>query len=382
MNTKGAPTHETIPNSKDGDQEMLETSELRHRATPANKDQESPETETISIEREFDQKPVPSWQDQLTVRAFVVSFILSVLFSIVAMKLNLTTSIIPSLNISAGLLGFFFIRTWTAVIERTGLLNRPFTRQENTVIQTCVVAAYGITYSGGFGSYLLGMSDVIAAQGTQDNDEQNVKNPALGWIIGFLLLVSFLGLFVLVPLRKIMIIDYKLIYPSGTATAHLINGFHTPQGSKLAKKQVKTLGKYFIISFIWGFFQWFYTAGDDCGFDSFPTLGLQAYKNTFFFDFSATYVGVGMICPYIVNLSMLFGAIISWGIMWPLIGTKEGIWYPKGLKSSDFHGLEGYKVFIAISIILGDGLYKGFFSHTSCFNFRITRPNSKTPSPR
>lgn len=32
-----------------------------------------------------------------------------------------------------------------------------------------------------------------------------------------------------------MIIDFKLIYPSGTATAHLINSFHTPQGAKLAK---------------------------------------------------------------------------------------------------------------------------------------------------
>ena len=27
----------------------------------------------------------------------------------------------------------------------------------------------------------------------------------------------------------------ELIYPSGTATAHLINSFHTPQGAKLAK---------------------------------------------------------------------------------------------------------------------------------------------------
>lgn len=32
-----------------------------------------------------------------------------------------------------------------------------------------------------------------------------------------------------------MIIDFKLTYPSGTATAHLINSFHTPQGAKLAK---------------------------------------------------------------------------------------------------------------------------------------------------
>jgi len=32
-----------------------------------------------------------------------------------------------------------------------------------------------------------------------------------------------------------MIIDYKLTYPSGTATAVLINGFHTIKGDKMAK---------------------------------------------------------------------------------------------------------------------------------------------------
>jgi len=32
-----------------------------------------------------------------------------------------------------------------------------------------------------------------------------------------------------------MVIDYKLAYPSGTATAVLINGFHTPKGDNMAK---------------------------------------------------------------------------------------------------------------------------------------------------
>ena len=34
---------------------------------------------------------------------------------------------------------------------------------------------------------------------------------------------------------QIMIIDYKLTYPSGTATAVLINGFHTTHGDATAK---------------------------------------------------------------------------------------------------------------------------------------------------
>jgi hypothetical protein len=45
------------------------------------------------------------------------------------------------------------------------------------------------------------------------------------------------------------------------------------------RKQVKALGKFLSFSFLWGFFQWFYTAGDGCGFVEFPSLGLKAYEN-------------------------------------------------------------------------------------------------------
>ncbi|KFK41018.1 hypothetical protein AALP_AA2G074700 [Arabis alpina] len=316
-------------------------------------------TEEVSVERIFEVsgEAPPAWQNQLTFRAMIVSFILSILFTFVVMKLNLTTGIIPSLNISAGLLGFFFVKTWTKLLHKAGFLKQPFTRQENTVIQTCVVASSGIAFSGGFGSYLFGMSDIVAKQSGEANTPINIKNPHLGWMIGFLFIVSFLGLFSVVPLRKIMIVDFKLTYPSGTATAHLINSFHTPQGAKLAKKQVRALGKFFSFSFLWGFFQWFFTSGDDCGFANFPTFGLKAYKNKFYFDFSATYVGVGMICPYLINVSLLVGSILSWGVMWPLIGAQKGNWYSSDLKSTSLHGLQGYKVFIAIALILGDGLY-------------------------
>jgi uncharacterized oligopeptide transporter (OPT) family protein len=86
---------------------------------------------------------------------------------------------------------------------------------------------------------------------------------------------------------QIMIVDFGLTYPSGTATAHLINSFHTSKGAKLAKKQVQALEKFFSFSFLWGFFQWFFTAGDACGFTNFPTFGLEAnqkmYVNRLYF---------------------------------------------------------------------------------------------------
>ena len=94
------------------------------------------------------EEAVPPWREQLTVRGIVVSAILGVLFCLITHKLNLTVGIIPSLNVAAGLLGYFLVRTWTAALARFGIVSKPFTKQENTVIQTCVVACYGLAFSG------------------------------------------------------------------------------------------------------------------------------------------------------------------------------------------------------------------------------------------
>lgn len=51
-----------------------------------------------------------------------------------------------------------------------------------------------------------------------------------------------------------------------------------------------------------------------------------------------------MICPHIVNVSMLLGSILTWGWLWPYIDGKAGEWYPEGLKEHNFKGLFGYKV--------------------------------------
>lgn len=308
-----------------------------------------------------EEEEIPDWKEQITIRGLVVSALLGTLFCVITHKLNLTVGIIPSLNVAAGLLGFFFVKTWTGFLSRFMSSVKPFTRQENTVIQTCVVACYGLAFSGGFGSYLLSMDEKtyqLIGKDYPGNRAEDVKNPGLLWMMGFIFVVSFLGLFSVVPLRKVMVMDDKLIYPSGTATAILINSFHTTTGAELARKQVSCLGKYLSISFCWSCFKWFFSGiGDSCGFDNFPTLGLPLFKNTFYFDFSPTYVGCGLICPHIVNCSVLLGSIISWGFLWPFISQRAGDWYPSNLESNDFKGLYGYKVFIAISIILGDGIY-------------------------
>lgn len=301
--------------------------------------------EKLYVEEAFKDAPVPSWRKQITIRAIVTSFCLSLVFNLIVCKLNLTTGVIPSLNVTAGLLGFVIVKAWTVFLYKFGMLKQPFTQQENTVIQTCVVASSGIAFSSGTASYILGMTSLVAGQSDGGNTPDNMKKLAIGWLMGFLFVVSF------VPLRKIMILKYKLAYPSGTATAFLINSFHTPKGAKLAKKQVVVFFKSFCRSFTWACFQWFFSGGEDCGFASFPTFGLQAFRKGFYFDFSQTYIGAGMICPYMVNVSFLIGAIMSWLVMWPIIEGKKGSWYSADISPSSIYGIQGYRVCISEKIL-------------------------------
>lgn len=66
-------------------------------------------------------------------------------------------------KLRAGLLGFIFIKAWVAVGNKMGLNMKPFTAQENTVIQTTCVSCYGIAYYGGFATYLFSMTPKIQA---------------------------------------------------------------------------------------------------------------------------------------------------------------------------------------------------------------------------
>ncbi|XP_022875388.1 metal-nicotianamine transporter YSL3-like isoform X2 [Olea europaea var. sylvestris] len=350
--------------------------------------------EMVEIEREDleepkdqpeDSKRIPPWTKQITIRGIVASLLIGIIYSAIVMKLSLTTGLVPNLNVSAALLAFVFIRTWTNLLQKANLVTTPFTRQENTIIQTCAVACYSIAVGGGFGSYLLGLNKKTYEQAgldTEGNSPGSYKEPGLDWMIGFLFVVSFIGLLALVPLRKIMIIDYRLPYPSGTATAVLINGFHALKGDQMAKMQVHGFMKFFSISFLWSFFQWFYSGGGQCGFNSFPAFGLKAWNQ------SMTYIGAGMICSHLVNLSLLLGAMLSYGVMWPIISELKGVWFPETIPESSMKSLNGYKVFTSIALILGDGLYnflKTMFSTIrsmyTAFNKRNLKADNKNQQP-
>jgi hypothetical protein len=46
-------------------------------------------------------------------------------------------------------------------------------------------------------------------------------------VIPYLLLISIIGIFTLTGLRNLMILDWRLPFPSGTATGIMLNSFHS-----------------------------------------------------------------------------------------------------------------------------------------------------------
>ncbi|GJN06580.1 hypothetical protein PR202_ga24323 [Eleusine coracana subsp. coracana] len=209
----------------------------------------------------------------------------------------------------------------------------------------------------GFTSFLPAMTETVAKSIGDTGTGKDVGTVHPWKVMAFLFLTSFSGLFCTLPLTKMMILDYKLMYPTGSAIAGIVNSFHTPKGAATAKLQLRALVKALVGSFIWDSFQWVYTGGDGCGFQDFPLFGLNAYKQRFYFDFSPSLVGVGMICPYIINFSLLLGAVVSSGIIWPLLKKKQGECYDDRRRMQSFESenlpihfaVAGYVILAAIS---------------------------------
>ncbi len=65
---------------------------------------------------------------------------------------------------------------------------------------------------------------------------------------------------------------------------------------------------------------------------------------TFYLNCTPNIIGAGMICPHEVNLSLMAGALLTWGCLWPYIQSKEGSWFPAHQDEHAFSGLFGYKV--------------------------------------
>ncbi|RLM99290.1 putative metal-nicotianamine transporter YSL3 [Panicum miliaceum] len=251
-----------------------------------------------SVEQGFEGQPYPGFWRQVTLRSMAIAAVLATIFSLVTLRIYMTIGVVGALNMPANVLGYFSVKSLVAMLRRHGIAAAPFTRQENIFLQTCVMTCVNIAISA-------------KSLSNHPDEEDIIDRVPTGKYALFLFLTGLVAVTSMLPLMQVMIVDYRLPFPTGSVVAHLINSFHTPQGAYVAK---------------------------------------------FFFDFSPSFVGLGMIVPHVVNFGLLFGAITSWGILFPFLDSKRGQWYHTDSTTS-LNGANGYKIFIGITMIITEGIF-------------------------
>lgn len=291
---------------------------------------------------------------QITIKAIIAGLLSGVVCSFLALYYGLKTGITPSLNILGGVLGFGV----TKALMKTGWFGNVFTPQENAVIQTISVAAYSVSCpSFGFATGWLGLSkeayEVVGAM--EGNNPEDVVD--LVWwrsVVWALSLFSF-GFFLAYPLRNYYIIKKRLLFPSGTATAFVINSLHSSKGA--ASRGLSVISKYFSLAFIVNMITWCFD-----GLSDFPIFGMQANEYGWALDFDLGSFGIGLLLSLQVNASMLLGALVIFAGIEPWImdyreGDWDGAWFNAATVPSDYMGLRAYSLFSGLAVMLVQGAW-------------------------
>lgn len=123
------------------------------------------------------------------------------------------------MSLQSALLGYAIFLVLPKILP--SLLSRPFTVQENVILQTTAVATGTMPLAAG----LVGIIPALEMLDIKLDGQGPIKLSTVH-LICWCMAVAFFGVFLAVPLRRQVIIKEKLVFPSGTATAQLIALLH------------------------------------------------------------------------------------------------------------------------------------------------------------
>jgi putative OPT family oligopeptide transporter len=241
---------------------------------------------------------------EVTLRALVFGCVLGAIISAGNVYTGLKTAFIDGGSITVALLGFAFFATFKS------LFPRPYSSLENNIAQTTASSA-------GIMGYAIGFPGPIPALNLMG---YNYPGWALVvWGIG----LGLLGIVVATMLRRKLIVNERLPFPTGAATAEVIETIGASR--KVAMHRARLLMSAVAISMV---FAWFRDGKPSLIPQSTPlvvtVLGVSLGDLTVGISWSPLLVAIGMMMGLRNAVSMLIGGVVSWIVLAPWL-TSSGI---------------------------------------------------------
>ena len=219
---------------------------------------------------------------------------------------------------------------------------RPFTPLETNIAQTAGSAAGSMTMTAG-------LVAAIPALQLMEN------GPDLGYfeLTLWALAVAYIGVFFAVPLRRQMVLEEKLRFPTGTATANTIVAMFG-SGEETVRK-ARALVRWGLLAGAFTLTAFFIPQLDTPPLGEWiPLAGIAtAAGYTFSLYMSPLLFGAGILVGMRVSLSLMAGAIVAWAVLVPIVESQGWV---TGPRMSYGTGAHGWILWPGVAIMVFDAL--------------------------
>lgn len=288
--------------------------------------------------------PAPG-ERQLTFRAVLTGCLLGGVVCAMNIYFGLQTGWGIGGSLIAAILGFSFFRTFASI---TGA--EPLSRLEVNIAQTAGSAAGSMTSAAGLVS-------AIPAMGMLGH------KLSYGQLTLWAASVAWLGVFYAVPLRRQMVLVEQLRFPTGTATANTIVSMFA-EGDE-AEKKSRYLLAFGAVAALFTLAAHFFPEIASPPLDSWVPVALITVPYAYSISLvnSPLMWGAGILIGPRVATSLLFGALLSWGVLAPAVEqlgwvatemTKNGKTIPATMDYGV--GARGWILWPGVAIMVADAL--------------------------
>lgn len=239
---------------------------------------------------------------EATVRAIAIGCAIGVVLAAGNVYTGLKTSFIDGGSITAALLSFTFFTTFR------GLSKRPYSALENNITQTTASSAAIM-------SFVLGVCGPIPALTLMGYQYSPWALCLWGICLGFL------GILIAALLRRKLIINENLPFPTGAATAEVIETMYAARQTALDRARLLLLAALLAAGATW------FRDGQPSiipGATMLPgaIAGISAASLTLGINWSPLMASTGMFMGMRNAASLLIGAVITWGVIAPRLVTS------------------------------------------------------------